>query len=1037
MSTASTRSRFVSARPALLRAVCYPSARLALPPVPSASSTPDEARGWIRQAWALPEVRDMVQHASPDLARSVDALTADGADDGVGPGRVRGMLLSLSAYCQRAATRPVPFGLFAGVLEAGFGTAPVARWGEEHQAVARAGSRWLTGIVGQLEAMPSVRQRLWLAVSNAAVPRGGRLVVPWQQRRLEATGTEVHEVSLRLEPEVRVLADLAASPVPYADLLHKLRAEYPEHSEPVVRELLDDLVAQRVLITSLQPPATEIDALGHVLHDLARVGADRLPEAAELVGALADIHRLMASHNRMAGRAQSPLRARIRERMVPHVPGDEQPLALDVLLDGTVVLPHEVAREAEKAAEMLARISPEPAGREAWTAYRRRFLERYGPGVLVPLLDLTGPAGLGLPDGYHSTPTAGTAWHRMSPRDAVLLAAAQHATLTGDDIVLDDELAERIAASGTPTATDLPRHLELLFEIHSPSLSALTSGAFELAVRAASRGWGYLSGGRFAALLATRPSSPLLDVLADRPTSTDGALATQLSFPGLDPLGVHISRTPRLMPAVIALSEYREPADDLIELSDLAVLCDGQVLHLVSRSRRQVIDAGTPHPLQIECQTPALVRFLDELVRGQAVRMTGPVGTLRPMHWGAARHLPVLPRVVAGRSVLSPAMWRLNSWDLPGPRASAAQWEDTLAALREDRRIPDRILAERFDQRLFLDLTRAGDLALLREQTSDQRFGPLHLVEAPARDAHGWAGRPVEAVTLLRAAGPARSVPDLSTAVGLAPRARTVGASRYVQARLHGPVQGRRDLLADHLPALLADLGDVAWWIRPKDGLAPYLELTVRAGAPEATGAAAGHIGAWADPLMECGALRDLVLVPYRPHPGRWGAGRLLEAAETVMAADSAVVTHQAAARLGVGADVRADTVVGLLAIVEGFVGGREAGYAWWIGQPKDSTGGRLPREVQQDIRRLADAGPGSAAPYWAARRDALATYADLIRADGSIDADRVLDALLHEHCLRMFGADPRLAVIARRLARAHAMTALATKSRPAKPPPP
>ncbi|WP_327378767.1 lantibiotic dehydratase (plasmid) [Streptomyces sp. NBC_01216] len=1034
MSTASNRLRFVSAPPALLRAVCHPSGRFALPPVPSASGTPDEAQAWIQQAWVLTELRDMVQHASPDLARSLDALTAQG---GVDPDRIRGMLLALAAYCQRAVNRPVPFGLFTGVLEASFGTAPVAQWGEEHQAVARAGSQWLTDIIGRLEAMPRVRERLWLVSSNVAARRGGRLVVPWQQRRLDVKGTEVHEVSLRLEPEVRVLTDLAASPVPYSDLLHKIRAEFPEHSESAVRGLLDELVARRVLITSLQPSAMEIDALGYVLRELARVDADRLPEAADLVGALASIHRLMAAHNQTAGQAQGPLRAQIRERMAPHVPGDDQPVALDVLLDGTVVLPHEVAREAEKAAEMLARISPEPDGHEAWTDYCRRFLDHYGPGMLVPLLELTGPTGLGLPDGYHTTPTAGTAWHRMCPRDAVLLATAQHATLTGEDIVLDDELAERIAV-GTPDATDLPRHLELLFEVHSPSLDALTSGTFTLAVRAASRGWGYLSGGRFAALLATRPSSPLLDELTNRPTSTDGALTAQLSFPGLAPSGVHITRTPRLMPAVIALSEYREPADDLIELSDLAVMCDGQALHLVSRSRQQVIEAGTPHPLQIECQTPALVRFLDELVRGQAVRMTGPVGTLRPMHWGAARHLPVLPRVVTGRSVLSPAMWRLNSWDLPGPRASMAQWEDAMEILREQRGIPDRVLAERFDQRLSLDLTRPGDLALLREQTSDQQFGPLHLVEAPARDAHGWAGRPVEVVTLLRAAGPPRPAPDLSMVIGLCPRAHAIGASRYVQAQLHGPIQGRRDLLADHLPALLADLGDVAWWVRPQNGLAPYLELTVRVDDPETTGAAAGHIGAWAAPLMGSGALRDLILVPYRPHPGRWGDGPLLEAAEAVMAADSAVSVHQAAVSPGAGADLRAEAVVGLLGIVEGFLGGREAGHTWWVGRPKDSTGGRLPRDVQQDIGGLVEAGPDSAAvPYWAARRDALAAYAELVRVDDSIDADRVLDELLHEHCLRTSGPDSRFEVIARRLARAHAMTALATKSRPTKAPPP
>ncbi|MFE3629472.1 lantibiotic dehydratase [Streptomyces goshikiensis] len=1017
----------------MLRAVCHPDAGRVLPSVPSPDAATDEVCGWIRRTWAASELQEAVRHASPSLARGLDDLAAGGTAD---PGRARRMLLALTAYCRRAGSRPAPFGLFAGVLEGEFASVPMAQWGDEHRAVARAAARWLTAVVDQLEALPSLRGRLWLVTSNVAGRRGERLVVPWTQRSLEATGTEVYEVSLRLDPEVRALVDFAASPVPYAELLHKLAAEHPEHSKVALGELIDALIARRVLVTSLQPPSTEVDALGYVLGQLDRAGAHHIPDAAELTNALREVHRLMEAHNDAFGHDQDPLRAEIRERMLPLVPGDQQPVALDALLEGAVVLPQEVAAEAERAAETLARISPEPYGHETWRDYRARFLDRYGPNVLVPLLELSGPAGLGMPDGYHGTPTVGTDWHRMSPRDSVLLAAAQQAVHAGEDLVLDEEMVERLAV-GDPAAMRLPPHLELLYEVHSPSLVDLRDGHFELDVRIASRGWGHLAAGRFAALLSTQPASPLLEELANRPTSTAGALTAQLAFPGLSTAGVHLTRTPQLTPAVITMSEHREPAGDLIPPSDLAVMCDGQTLHLVSRSRRRIIEAGTPHPLQIECQTPALARFLDELVRGQAAWMTGPTGTLRPMHWGAARHLAARPRTVSGKAVLSPAMWRLTPAELPGDHASIAEWEDALAVLLHQRRIPDRVLAERWDQRLLLDLNQPADRALLREQTSARQYGPLHLIAAPAVDAHGWAGRPVEVLTLLRAAGPSRPAPDLRTVTEHRPGAGLVGTGRYVQARLHGPAQGRRDLLADHLPALAADLGHAVWWIRPQDGTDPFLELTVRVGDPATGGAAAGLIGAWAGSLMESGALRDAALVPYRPHSGRWGEGPLLEAAETVMAADTAVVTHHAAARPSAETDPRADVVAGLLAITAEFLGSGEAGHAWWIAQPKDSSGGPLPRDVQQRLRRLAVAEPDLAQqPHWAARRDALGSYAGLLR-DAGIDTDRVLDELLHEHCLRTLEPGRGFEPMARRLARAQALTARAAKPRTAPPTPP
>ncbi|MBB5938673.1 lantibiotic dehydratase [Streptomyces zagrosensis] len=1022
MNAVSRRLRFVSAKPALLRATCHPASSLSVAPVPDLADVSQwgvsAARQWAQITWASPAVRDAVRHASPVLAHSLDALTA-GED--IEADRAHGMLLSLAAYCHRMATRATPFGLFAGIAETAFGPNPQVRWGDEHQAVARADSRWLTEVIGTLESIPPVREQLWLVASTIATRRAERLVVPWQPRQLDATGTEVHEISLRLEPEVRVLIDLAASPVRYSDLFDEVMAQFAEHTADTVRSLLDELITHRVLSTCLHPPATETDALSYVLDQLVRVGAHQVPEVTELVADLHDIHQLMAHHNTAPAASGGPLRTHIQERMATHGGVAAQPIALDTVLDVDAVLPREVAWEAERAAQTLARISPEPYGQRHWRAYRDRFLDRYGPDAEVPLLQLTSPCGLGLPGGYHGTPTAGTAPHPLSHRDTVLLTVAQHAVLTGGELVLDDQLADRIAV-GDPSQMTLPPHLELLAEVHSPTIEALTDGNFELAVRGTSRGWGHLSGGRFAALLTTRPTSPLLRTLAQRPTSTQGALPAQLSFPALTPSAGHIARTPQVMPAVISLAEHRDPAADLIALSDLAVMCDGHVLHLLSRSRGQIIEASSMQPLQIECQTPVLARFLDELVRGQVVQMTGPTGTLRPMHWGAAGRLPVLPRLRAGRSVLSPAMWQITPTDLPGPRASMDQWHDAFAALRTQRHIPQHVQLEIFDHRIGLDLDSSGDLSLLRTRTTDNPW-PMHFVEAPARDAFGWCGRPAEIVTLLRPAHPARTAPNVrALAQPSHHTAHQPGASRYIHTHLFGPAQGRRDIITDHLPALLADLGQPLWWTRPHDGRDPHLELTIRLCDPTYAGHAVQQLGTWAEHLVATGALRDITLIPYRPHTGLWGEGPVLEAAEEVAAADSVVIAHQLTTTRDTDQHVLA--AINLLDIADGFLGSQEAGRAWLVSRPKTPASGPLAHDTQRETTRLADnltnAQDGSPR---AMRRHALAAYKKLLRAE-TIDTDRALDNLLHNHCLQTFGRNQEAEQISQRLARGHALAA-------------
>ncbi|MGW7521798.1 lantibiotic dehydratase, partial [Streptomyces sp. NPDC054796] len=397
--------------------------------------------------------------------------------------------------------------------------------------------------------------------------------------------------------------------------------------------------------------------------------------------------------------------------------------------------------------------------------------------------------------------------------------------------------------------------------------------------------WGHLSGGRFAALLAEDTPSDLLNTLARRPTAIQDALPAQLSFPALRTEAAHITRTPQLTAPLISLAEHRDPGPDLIALDDLAVVCHRERLMLVSRSRGQVLEAAIPHPLQIECQTPALARFLDELQRGQSSRLIDTA--LGSWDWGAARHLAVRPRVRYRRSILSPATWVLDHAGLPGKGASTGQWEDALGDVLTRWQIPDRVYLEYLDSRLRLDLTEPVHRALLRKRVDQPHpWGQLLLIEAEAPDAYGWcAGRAHEVITLLASTAAPRPAPDLrSTAAVRRGDRHPPGASRYLAVRLRGRPQARHALITDHLPALLDELGQPPWWLTPHDQPYPHLVLTLRLPDAAAACAALRPLGRWAQHLVETGAAGDTELVPYHPHRGRWGDGALLTAAENVLA---------------------------------------------------------------------------------------------------------------------------------------------------------
>ncbi|MEU2133617.1 lantibiotic dehydratase family protein [Streptomyces sp. NPDC018352] len=554
----SGRRRFRAQPTLLVRAVLHPD--LPGPAWPDlADTTPDGVRSWctsMRKTWRSTGFADAVRHASPDLAHALDTLAGGGVHP-LDTVTARRLVLSLTGYTLRAAYRAMPFGLFSGVAEGGVGSRTRVEWGAGRRAVARADGRWLAGLVRQLEAVPELRDRLHLLTNNTLRVRGDRLVVA--QRPHGSTGTELREVSLRHTAEVRAVITAAAlSPVSYRDLVGSLTTAHPGIASSAARDLLDVLLGSRVLISSLQSPGTVTDALGHLLTELERAGADRIEETAELVEALHHIHTLMDTHNRRSVADGAPLRAQLHARMREHSP-ETTPLAVDVHLDAALTVPRAVAWEAESAMEVLTRTSPEPRGAVAWSRYRDQFHRRYGSDVLVPLLDLVDPAtGLGLPENFLGTPRV--PYSAPTSRDRALLTLAQLAVAEEREIELDDPVIEQLSVDGHVPA-DAPPHVEMLAEVHAISAADLDEGRFRLAVRRTSRGWAHLAGGRFAAVLAEGSSpSDLLGTLARRPTRTAGALPVQLSYPPLNSGATHITRTPRLVAHLTcAQLEGRQP----------------------------------------------------------------------------------------------------------------------------------------------------------------------------------------------------------------------------------------------------------------------------------------------------------------------------------------------------------------------------------------------------------------------------------------------------------------------------------------------
>ncbi|MGP4115291.1 lantibiotic dehydratase [Streptomyces sp. 4N509B] len=978
----------------------------------------EQERAWLGAVWRREEIREALSAATPDLCRQIDDIVAGRRSD---PRRVRRSVLALASYLLRWQGRPTPFGLFAGVAPVRIGATPQVSWGGKHRTAVRPDAAWLTDIVTRLHQCRPLLERLRVVANNTGHVRGSRYVVPGETMDGNAHQLAPAEVSVRFTRPVAAALDAARTPTRYDELRAHLVDRFPAAGRERIDGLLVDLIAQNILISSLWAPMTCVDALGHVCDELRAAGAHTIPQIADMVGQLEAIRGELAEHG--PARRWSDIEG-LAERMrvlsdVPRVP-----LAVDTAVDCDIQVPEQVAQEAEEAVGVLYRLSPYTVGYPSWRDYHGRFRARYGPGAVIPVLDLVADSGLGFPTGY-----LGSAWqrapHQLTQRDEKLLALIQKTILEDhEEIVLTEQLVAELAADDGRDALPVPR-AEVAVEIHAPSLEALARGSFRLAITGTPRA-GSSMAGRFAHLLTAKDQTRLARTYQ---AADPEAVAAQLSFTPRRRRNENIARTPRLLPHVISLAEHRDPGEGVIPLADLAVTADDRQFHVVRLSTGQRIEPRVAHALEAGTHTPPLARFLAEI-------STARCAVYKSFDFGAAARLPYLPRVRYKRTILATARWLLTASDLPRPQATMHAWETAFAAWRTTRRVPDRVTLIEHGQRLPLDLSQSLHRLLLRTRLNNARR--LELREAPARKDLAWLGRAHELLLPLTVAEPAhpRQLPPMPARPVGVDAGHLPGYSTNLHAHLRAHPARFDEILTEHLPHLIdAFAPPPQWWFSrrralPRPDADQHLALSIRLPEPDAYGQAAEHLHTWAARLRRQRLASHLTLATYEPQTGRYGHGPAMDAAQAVFAADSAAALAQI--RMAASGDThpQALTAASLVDLATRFTPTLDDGLAWLV-RHLPQHHGPLDRTLRdQALHLVAPRAPGAAlhslpdgdtvAHAWQARAAALAAYREQLAAQR--DPLSVLGSLLHLHHVRALDVNADLERVTGRLTRACAL---------------
>jgi lantibiotic biosynthesis protein len=975
---------------------------------------PESWRAWLSQAWQVTEFACALEAASPDLAHQV-ARIRDGRD--VPEAAVRRAVLSTLRYLLRASSRATPFGLLAGVAAARFGTATVIRAGTGHRAMARADATWVTAVIERLEADPGLLPHLTVIASSLAVERGGHLVI--EHRPRGSAGGAPERVRVRAARPVLAALEAAQWPIRVADLAAKLSAISPDVPGDVIRALIARLVEQRFLITSFRVPMTDPDPLTALLRELDVLPLTHTAQAAALRAGLHAIRAALADHDSAPGQAAARSK-RAQASALMTGPPARTTLAIDLRLDWDLVLPETIPRQAGSAAALLARLARRPALSSGWVAWHARFLDRYGPGAVVPVLDVVNAdTGLGYPAGYLGSPHAAPV-SPLTDRDKSLLKLAHNAAMRGHrEIVLDDALVGELAVTGP--GDPVQPSTELTVRVHAASARDLDEGRYELHVTGASRAAGTITG-RFLPILDAGDRERMTGLYAALPGVHRGSLPVQVSAAPLHASTENVTRSLQAAGLVISVGEHDEPGPGRIPVADLAVTADAGHLHLVSVSRRHPVHTVMLNAVDLAFHSQPLARFLVEAPAALAAPCTG-------FEWGAASALPFLPALRYGRTVVSPARWMLTTADLPGKTADWPQWDEALAAWRGQVRLPEWAYLGDGDQCIRLHLAEPSHRALLRDHLN--RVGRAMLRTAPSPDDLGWAdGRAHEIVIPVIAAGQAAGPVRWPGEVTSRNHGHLPGCDGRLYLKLHGHRDQQDAILTRHLPRLVSQAG--RWWFIRYGEPGDHLRLRLALGAGSTgIGPAIEQVCAWTGMLRCADLITHVTWETYYPETARFGGTGAMDAAEGFFAADSAAALAElAACGTANGPDPRALTAASLVDIAVGVIGDQAGAMRWLAGH---TAAGAVPppRALYDQAVALVNE-PGALAmdagvtDSWAGRRSTLAAYRSALEQAGTVSPVDLIPDLLHLHHARMTRPDLAAERACLHLARAAALSWLA-----------
>jgi thiopeptide-type bacteriocin biosynthesis protein len=859
-----------------------------------------------------PGVREAIFVASPSLEGAIESWHKD-------PDSERGQRAeqALVAYLMRAATRPTPFGLFAGCTTGSIGARTRLRLHgrDRFRRYTRLDMDYLWALAKAIEADPWLRADLRYWPNSSRYEIGDRLM--YAEARDSAAGRSYHLVAVDQTPYLMQILARARDGERLDVLAGELTSD--DITEAEARDYLGELIDSQLLIPDSQPQVTGAPPAGAMAATLASHPAtaaigtrlyDALAGLAAIdaggVGASPEAYRRLAGH--LGGLPASPDPSRFVQVDLIKPPVE-------------ATLGTAVTADILRGVQVLHSLSRQPAD-GALARFREQFTRRYETREL-PLAQVldeetgigfwtsgqTGSEGApllaGLPLQPH--PDSSQSWTR---RDAFLHRKLGRAIADGrSEISIDADEADVLrSADHLP----LPGAFEVLAAVVAESDEGIDHGDYQVVIGSAGGPSGARLLGRFCHADDGLRQLAQAHLEAEELTRPDCVFAEIVHLPQ-GRTGNILSRPVLRRYEIPYLGRSGAMASGQLPVSDLMVSVQGERIVLRSQALGREVMPRLTAAHNYAQGGLAVYRFLCAL---QNQDVTPGV----MWDWGPLRDSPFLPRVISGRTVLSRMTWNLGEPELAAFRLprGGAQF-GAVQQLRARLRLPRYVALADVDNELVTDLDNVLCVEALGHQVRRRTVASLvELIPGPGQLCVSSPQGPYthQVVVPFVWPGPAQparpsglaAVPAIQHAAGAVERRFPPGSEWLYLKLFTGPATADQVLLrAAPLLAASAHAGIIDSWhfVRYGD---PDWHIRLRLhGSPEVLlGDLLPRLRDLTEPLLRTGQIWRTQLDTYERELERYGGSLGIGPAERIFHGDSQAVVEIISQLPGdAGADLR------------------------------------------------------------------------------------------------------------------------------------